>query len=88
MRMGLGGFIAKLLGRPAKPRHDYRRMTIRFMELDPERIKKRLDLEAEGRRRGQREQPAPGNESFDDVEQKILTTIDSEKKLSHEILID
>lgn len=86
--MGLGNFIGRLFGQPGKARDDYVRSTIRFMELDREQIKKRLNLEAEGRQRGERNQPATDNESLDDVEQRIVATIDSEKKLSHEKLID
>ena len=40
--MGLGTFIGRLFGRlfgrPAEARDDYLVSTIRFMELDPERI--------------------------------------------------
>ena len=86
--MGLGTFIGRLFGRPAEARDDYVRSTIRFMELDRERIKKRLNLEAEGRKRGEKNQPATDKESLDDVEQQIVATIDSEKKLSHQKLID
>jgi len=87
-KMGLGTFIGRLFGRPAEARDDYVRSTIRFMELDRERIKKRLNLEAEGRKRGKQDQPATENESLDDVEQQIVATIDSEKKLSHQKFID
>ena len=86
--MGLGTFIGRLFGRPAEARDDYVRSTILFMELDRERIKKRLNLEAEGRKRGKQDQPATDKESPDDVEQQIVATIDAEKKLSHQKLID
>ena len=86
--MGFRNFIGRLLGRPGEARDDYVHSTIRFMELDRERIKKRLNLEAEGRKRGKQGQPATDNESLDDVEQQILATIDAEKKLSHQKLID
>ena len=83
-QMGLGAFIGRLFGRPGEARDDYVRSTIRFMELDVERIKKRLNLEVEGLKRGEKDQPPADNESLDDVEQQIVATIDSEKKLSHE----
>jgi len=86
--MGLGTFIGRLFGRPGEARDDHVLSTIRFMELDRERIKKRLNLEAEGRKRGKQDQPATEKESLDDVEQQIVATIDSEKKLSHQKLID
>ena len=41
--MGLGTFIGRLFGRPSEARDDFVRSTIRFMELDRERIKKRLN---------------------------------------------
>ena len=44
--MGFATFIGRLFGRPAEARDDYVRSTIRFMELDRERIKRRLNLEA------------------------------------------
>jgi hypothetical protein len=87
-KMGLGTFIRRLFGRPGEARDDYVRSTIRFMELDVERIKKRLDLEAQGRKRGERNQPAANNEGLDDVEQKVIATIDAERKLSHQKFID
>lgn len=86
--MGLGALIERLFGRPGEARDDYVRSTNQFMELDRERIKKRLNLEIEGRKRGRMDQPAPGNENRDDVEQRIVTIIDSEKKLSYEKFID
>ena len=88
MMTWVGNFIAGIFGRPGTARDDHVRSTIRFIELDRERIRKRLDLDSEGRRRGERNQPAANSEGLDDVEQRIVAAIDSEKKLCHGKLID
>ena len=86
--MGFGSFIGRILGRPGEARHDYVPSTMRFMELDTERMRKKLDLEKVGRRRGKQNQPTGKHDSFDDVEQKIVTLTASEIKLSHEKYIN
>ena len=70
LRMVWRSFFAGLFGRPGDARHVYVPSTIRFMEIDAEQVKKKLDLETQGRLRGEKEKPEPGNESLDDVEQR------------------
>src|SRR3546814_5586129 len=78
--MGMITFFGWLLGRPGVARDDSVHSTLRFMELDFVKLAKRLQLESEGRRRGALDQPAPDEAGLDDLEQKIITTIDAEKK--------
>lgn len=59
-----------------------------FMELDLDRMKKDLSLETEAKKRGERNSPPSDAEVFDDIENKVITTIGSEKRSAHEELIN
>lgn len=81
--MGAGDFIKKMLGDPSSPRHDRIESTLNFMQLDTDGMRKRLDLDAKGRERGERNSPASDTTGFDDVETEIITVMNSEKDLAH-----
>ena len=59
--------------------HDFRPTTDLFPVLDVERMARDLDLEAEGRKRGQQDQPPPETSSFDTVELAVVERIESEQ---------
>ncbi len=59
-----------------------------FMELDLDRMKKDLSLETEAKKRGERNSPPSDAEIFDDIENMIITTIESEKRSAHDKLIN
>jgi hypothetical protein len=86
--VGVLHFFRTLLGSFNKPSHDYVASTLSFPELDVERMKRRMRLEEEGQRRGTRNEPATDSLSRDDIEQRIITTIESEKRLAHDKLVD
>ena len=48
-----------------------------FHELDLEKTKRDLGLLEEGRKRGEKNLPPQDSKMFDDVEQKIITTIET-----------
>jgi hypothetical protein len=58
------------------------------MELDIDEMAKRLELVPKGRERGTRNEPPTSSQSLDDVEHKITTTIEAEKKIAHEKLLE
>lgn len=80
--------VRTLIGAPHKPRHDYVDSTLFFPELDVERMKRRMNLEGEGERCGAGNQPATNSPVLDAVEQRIITTIESEKRLALEKCVD
>ncbi|MFC1488836.1 hypothetical protein ACFL6B_03210 [Thermodesulfobacteriota bacterium] len=71
-----------------QPPHDYIPSTMPFLQLNIEKIKKDMGLVKIGKRRGKRNEPSSASTTFDDIEQKIVSAIESEKKRSHQIYID
>ena len=51
-----------------------------FHELDLEKIKNDLDLAREGEVRGEKNLPSSNSEVLDDIENRIVTTIETELK--------
>src|SRR5437016_9989431 len=86
--MGLLTFIRAIFGYPDEPSHDYIASTLSFPELDIERMKRRMGLEEQGQHRGARNEPAPDSQTLDDLEQRIMTTIESEKHLAYEKFVN
>lgn len=81
-------FLRGLFGRLAERRHDYVASTMSFMELDVERMKRRLNLEEEGRRRGERNDPGKESHHLDHIEQSVVTAIETEKRMAHKKFVD
>ena len=82
--MGLRHFIRTILGSDVTLPHDYVASTLAFPELDVAQMQRRLHLADEGKRRGTGDEPATESVTLDDVEQRIITTIESEKRLAYE----
>jgi hypothetical protein len=82
--MGVLNFIRTIFGYPDEPTHDYVASPLTFAELDIERMKRRMRLEEEGQTHGMRNEPATDSPSLDDIEQRIITTVESEKRLAYE----
>jgi hypothetical protein len=86
--MSLWDVIRKILGKPDEARHDYVASTLSFPELNIDRVAQRLRLEEEGVRRGARNEPEKEDSPHDDVEQRIITFIEAEKRRAHETYIN
>jgi hypothetical protein len=65
----------------------YEPLVVRFPPVDILRYRTQLDLDREGSQNGSRNLPAPDNLTFDAVEQRIVTSIESERSKAHEIYI-
>ena len=72
--------LSRLAKNLSSPGHDYRINTELFGTIDTARISRELDLENQGRERGQQNQPASSSTAPDDIEADIKETIDSSKK--------
>ena len=83
-----GSLIQGIFGRPAGAAHDYASGPGLFPQLDLDRISKRLNIEREAKFRGEQEIPPSATKVFDDVEQRIVTSIESEIKQSHQLYTD
>src|SRR5580698_8574039 len=59
-----------------------------FLELDLDKIKHDLKLVKEGQERGEKNLPPSQSEVFDDVEHKIITTIETELKRQQQSFSD
>ncbi|MGR9471041.1 hypothetical protein [Rhizobium leguminosarum] len=68
--------------------HDFRATTDIFPILDPESVSRTLELVERGTRNGAENLPAKTAKALDDVEQRIVATVEEEKKKSHQILED
>ena len=77
--------LSRLAKNLSSPGHDYRINTELFGTIDTARISRELDLENQGRERGEHNQPAASSTAPDDIEADIKETIDSSKKTAHEI---
>jgi len=86
--MSLLEIFKGLFGFPDKPQHDYIASTMSFMELDIEEMKKKLELKEAGVIRGKENQPSEHTDYLDDIEQKIVSSIESEKKYTYEKYIN
>jgi hypothetical protein len=82
--MSILNLIKSILGNPNKKRINIIASTLSFLELDIEQIRHDFKLEEEGRRRGVNNDPDTDNQSFDDIEEQIITTIEGEKRLAYE----
>jgi len=69
------------------PRHDYVESSLTFPELDLDRMSKRLRLAEEGASRGGAGQPPSTSDSFDDIENRVVTATESEFNEAHERLL-
>src|ERR1700733_7702496 len=59
-----------------------------FLELDLNKIKNDLKLVKEGQERGEKNLPPSHSEVFDDVEHRIITTIETELKRQQQSFSD
>jgi len=71
-----------------KGRRLYRPITVRFEQPDPQKIRRELDLKNEGARRGKENLPASDETRLDEVEQKIISTLEALKNQSYETYIE
>jgi hypothetical protein len=72
--------MANLLGSLFNRRHNYRVGPDYFPQLDTAVTKKRLKLEDRGQERGHQNLPFADAKAFDDIEQGVVTLIESEKQ--------
>ena len=84
----MGNPLRTILENLRKPPDNYIRSMMPFLEFDLDKMKKSMKLVKTGKKRGEKDQPPTESESLDDVEQTILTTINTEKKSSHQTYLD
>lgn len=68
--------------------HDFRATTDIFPILDPESVSRTLELAERGSKNGAENLPSKTAKSLDEVEQRIIATVEEEKKKSHQSLED
>ena len=78
----------KTLGNSDAPRHDHVKSTMSLPEFDLDHIKKSFQLEKIGAERGASCQPSSDSETYDDVEQKIISEIEREAKKYNDKIIN
>jgi len=71
-----------------KQGHDHVPPVQPFLELDLDKIKNDLNLVNEGHKRGEKNLPPSHSEVFDDVEHRIITTIETELKRQQQSFSD
>lgn len=69
------------------PPHDYIDSTLIFPELDVDRIARLMRLTEEGENRGVHNEPPANQETFDDIENRVITKIQGEVRVIHETAI-
>lgn len=82
------GSLTRLKGLIERPAHTYRQDMETFPNLDVDKIVASLNLLAEGRERGERDEPDSASTVFDAVETKILEHLSTEQKRAHGELED
>jgi hypothetical protein len=85
--MGLVAWIRRFWSGRSTPRHDYVESSLTFPELDLDRMSKRMRLGEEGASRGAANQPSSHSDTYDDVENRVVTAIESEFNEGHERLL-
>jgi hypothetical protein len=75
--------ICSLLARLGRGRVRYMPMAIPFPNIDVLRLRRDLDLDAEGAKMGALNLPTAGNTELDDVEQRIVTMIESARGITY-----
>jgi hypothetical protein len=83
--MQLLRWVKAIFGQPDVPAHDYVESALLFPELDVPRMIRRMRLQEEGRDRGRRNEPPTGQASFDHIEARIVTAIQGELRVAHEL---
>ncbi len=68
--------------------HDFRATTDIFPILEPAKVSRTLELAERGSKNGEANLPVKTAKALDDVEQRIISTVEEEKKTSHQILED
>lgn len=68
--------------------HDFRATTDTFPILDPESVSRTLELAERGSQNGADNLPDKTAKAIDDVEQRVVATVEEEKKKSHQVLED
>jgi hypothetical protein len=71
-----------------KGRRVYRPITVRFEQPDAQKIRRELDLKAEGERRGKENLPSSDEVRLDEVEQRIVSAIETLKTASYETYME
>ncbi|HEU0117956.1 MAG TPA: hypothetical protein VFR09_04925, partial [Alphaproteobacteria bacterium] len=74
------GVLNDFLGKPAQGKDALEPIAHSFPELDLEKIKQDLHLAEEGKKRGEKNLPPSSSEALDDIEHKIITTIETEQR--------
>ncbi|MGO7175378.1 hypothetical protein ACCS91_36795 [Rhizobium ruizarguesonis] len=64
--------------------HDFRATTDIFPILDPEKVSRTLEIVERGSKNGEENLPVKTAKSLDEVEQRIVATVEEEKKKSHQ----
>lgn len=75
--------LGKIVEKLTLPNHDYTPSTELFGQLDVNKIAKDLNLEDEGRKRGERNEPASNSIAWDEIEEKIIHCIESARLSAH-----
>ena len=86
--MGLKDSLDKLMDGALRPAHGYSASTQTFAELDTDRLKKDMRLEARGEERGREQEPKSDADGLDHVEREIVDKIEQERKASYNALLD
>lgn len=68
--------------------HDFRITTNPFPPLDPEKLTRTLDLEAKGQKTGKENLPPTAAKDYDEIERKIVETVESQRDDSYQIMED
>lgn len=80
--------LERLLDGVRRAPHNYEVSTLRFLDLDIEKVKREKALSTQGKERGEKNQPKIDSSDLDKVERDIIDLVEVEKKRSHEQLID
>src|SRR4051812_19407924 len=82
--MGLVGWLKSIFVDVGTSPNEYVRPPLVFPQLDVEKMKRRLDLSSKGEARGLTNLPGREDDSFDAVENAIITTIQAEVQKNSE----
>jgi len=82
--MGFLSWLRRIFGNVDFPPHSYIDSAMCFPELDVERMRKRMHLIEEGEGRGLSEEPPTESSALDEIENRIVTEIQGELRVTHE----
>jgi hypothetical protein len=84
--MGIINWFRSVFGNADMPRHDYVYPPILFPQLNVQTMQRRMRLSEQGAERGKLNLPSASDDSYDNVENNIVTVIQSEIQLVQEKL--